>query len=205
MNTPDLVAYLPATIGSTPLNLGNVPYGDPYPSTWNLFVVSRFLFQREYLAPGATTSAKANGYIETDTTTLPTTSSPIVPLISPPRYLTINPMGASSAVDATQDQSGVGLTPTLAWGAPALGTATGYDVTVYSLTTSESRTVITALAHLQCNTNSIQLPPGLLASGVSYYFKIRATYEPGVDYATGPYRKRFPIGVADAFTGIITP
>src|SRR5581483_138082 len=55
--TPDLVIYGGAPTITSNVDLGPVFYGNPYPSTWPLFMIYAYEAETNYTAPGASSSA----------------------------------------------------------------------------------------------------------------------------------------------------
>jgi hypothetical protein len=95
-------------------------------------------------------------------------------------------------------------TPTLSWSVPSLGSTTGYEVGIFSLYADGADSVAEPAGELLTTTTSVQVPPGLLASGQSYFFCVSAVSEPGKNHNTAPFRHAFPRGVAQALSGVIT-
>lgn len=89
--------------------------------------------------------------------------------------------------DLHQPQSGVGLTPMLSWSPPALGSPTGYTVTVVDVTTLDVKTV----AFFVTTRLALELPPGLLEAGKTYLPFVYSFREPGFDPAA-PVRAGVP-------------
>jgi hypothetical protein len=200
---PDLGTFYPKTYDGAPVKLKPVPFGNPFPASWSLLNVTTMTFKRTYQVPGAPRVAGSGGIQNLDTV-LPTAEAPVVPLVTPPRALTLQKDVQDPARSAAGDLSGFGLTPILAWVEPREGTANNYEVTIYGLSkTSGANPAVVAV--LRTETTRIQLPPNLLAQGEYYYFKVRALHKAGVGFATGPFRSALPSGIADALTGLLTP
>lgn len=201
---PDLVVYdlLPdptKTLITTNADLGDVFYGNPFPATWPLLSGYFYIAQVTYLAPGATNAATWWDVLGEWTTALPTTTSPIVPLVG---VVTSPMVGDANFFD---NQTGIGLAPTLSWASPGVGTANFYQLQVNKVLNNAGNTEIVGVAALQTQSTSITIPPGLLSSGNAYIFSIGARYCAGVDMATTPFVCG-PIGAyAYASSGIMQP
>jgi len=197
---PDLVFYDGTSKPiRTDVDLGDIHFGNPYPTAWAQFLDYTHYVRVDYTAPGATTSTSLYAYVEVQSTTMPNASSPITPVISPvtaPKVGTGNFFG---------NLTSVGTTPTISWSAPATGTPTGYTLDVLQLSNDSGDSGTNLLGTLYTSTTSVQLPAGLLASGNSYIFIITAVNEPGVDYTSAPFKHKFPRAVAQSLSGIIAP
>jgi hypothetical protein len=198
--TPDLIIYGGAPTISSNGDLGPVLYGNPYPSSkWPLFVIYSYEGVTNYTAPGATTSAPLVTYTYGVTTTLPTTTSPIKPLVGVAQKPSIN------GKNFFGNLSGVGLTPVVKWAPPAVGTATYYLVTVYQLTNVGGTTVATVVGSLSTQQAALRIPTGLLTAGQAYVFEVSAYYIPGLNFAKNPYFFGSTTAQADVISGLIQP
>jgi len=200
---PDLILYQGYS-GGPPMITGNgdigpIVYGNPYPSGWPLSVIYEYDATTNYTAPGATNShallTSAYGY----TPNLPSSTSPIAPLVGVVQNPAIN--GNSFFAN----QTGVGLTPTLAWSAPTVGTATFYRVGVYQLINNNGNTRMPNIARLSTQATSLQIPPGLLTAGQTYVFLINARYTSGLNFAKNPYFQGPSTAYAQVASGVIQP
>ncbi len=95
-------------------------------------------------------------------------SGPVVPTLTPVRAITLN------GADASQALTGVGLTPLVAWSAPAVGTPSRYTVTVTQFYVSGVTTLGTVVGSFTTRDLSLRLPPGVLSSGKTYSLEIVA-------------------------------
>lgn len=198
-NTPDLVFF--DGTGEpirTDIDTGDIAYGNPYPEAWGLFLDYIHYVRVDYTVAGA---APLSTYatLEVQSTTLPSLTNPVMPLVGPVASPKIND------VSFFLDQTSVGTTPILSWTAPAVGQATGYTVEIYHLFSDGTFSQQELVGELYTTNTSIQLPPGLLTAGNTYFFCLSAIDEPGVDYTTAPFRHSFPRGVAQSLSGVVAP
>jgi hypothetical protein len=199
--SPDLVGYslgngLPFLNSNA--DLGPVFYGNPFPAPWPLYTGYIWSVEVPYKAPGATSSTDLFGSVFGFGTTLPTTTQPLELLISGPTSPTVNGEKFASHL------SGIGLTPTLAWSAPATGTASYYQLFVWRLTKDGTASLVTLIGTLQTSATSLTLPPSLLVSGDAYVFDLWAYTVPTYNVAW-PLRFRLPYGAADVMSGVMQP
>jgi hypothetical protein len=183
--------------GSTDVDLGSASFGSPFNANWGIVDYAGAGFAVDYTATGATSSTAMYGYVY-QTFPAPTGTPTIAPLLSPVQTPTI----AGKPLTATQ--TGVGLTPTVAWSAPSTGTPSGYFVVVYKLTNSGGSTVVSRQASIATATPSIVMPPGLLTSGAQYVFVISAISSP-IDASTKPFHLSPTYAEADFLSAIVTP
>ncbi len=198
--TPDLVRFSGYNNPiNSDLDLGEIAYRNPYPSGWVEFLDYIHYVHVDYTAPGASASTRQYGYLELQTTSLPTVDKPADPLIGPANSPKIN------GVSFFNNQSGIGTNPTLTWAPPTVGSPTGYVLEVVELYTDGIDSLTEPAGTLYTKSTTIELPPGWLKSGGSYFFRLMAINEPGVDYENAPFRQTFPKGVAQSLSGVITP
>jgi hypothetical protein len=201
-DNPDLVLYnffsrLPLI--TTNGDLGQVVYGNPYPSKWPLFDFYQWFAQMNYTAPGATNSVAIFTRATGSSTKLPTPTRPIKPLIGTVGKPSINHR------DFFADRTGVGTTPTLRWSPPSLGPTTFYSVQVYLLANDGGNTTKTPIAILYTQRTSLLIPTGVLSEGQAYVFKIHAWQVPGIDFAKTPFMTGSTAAFADVISGMLQP
>lgn len=186
---------------STDLDLGDLPYGNPFPSTWTPLAETYFIWSISYMAPGATTPYVMRRSAYTATTTMPTASAPIAPLLSPVQNPRINGKTLFS------NQLGVGTNPVIAWDAPATGSPTGYVVTVYQLVNQGGVSALPGISRYTFRTAARQftVPPGVMTSGNTYVINISAVRNPGYSYASNPFQSAFPYGTSPISSAIVAP
>jgi hypothetical protein len=181
-DTPDLVIQA----GGPPFlttngDLGKVLYGNPYSSKWPLYAFYTWDALTSYLAPGATTSASVFTGVFGSTPNLPTSTSPIKPLVGVVSKPSVN------GKNFFKNHSGVGVTPTVRWVAPTVGTANNYLIEIEQLSNDAGNTVISPIAVFRTQNRSLTVPPGLLSTGQAYIFLIQSDFIPGVNFAKTPF------------------
>jgi hypothetical protein len=198
--TPDLLVVDQAE-GNADLTLSNVAFKNPFPPHWGIVVLAGTLFQVPYTLPGATGSpAREYGGVTTIQLRAAATAGPLRPLVEPVRAPLVN--GSSAFTPAT----GIGLTPTVSWTAPATGTPTWYNVSIRRLFIgSTGRAQRETVADVQTTSTSVVLPPNLLLPGETYYFKIGGGFEGSIDFNEHPHRLAFPSASASVATATFTP
>ena len=123
----------------------------------------------------------------------------IAPAISPVRNVAID----GKPLDAPQ--VGVGHTPTVTWEAPAIGTATNYQVTIQAIVRAGTGYMVKPAGTFVTTTPSLQLPELATASVDSYVLTITAISTGDRDLARTPLRATLPFASADYVTAQITP
>jgi len=107
-----------------------------------------------------------------------------------------------NGLDLFTRRDGVGLTPTLAWDAPAPGPADGYTVQLVRLD-GVGNPPWTYAAMIDTAETTLELPPGLLEAGKEYVVIIRA-YRRGVQ-VRAPLRISLPLDEGVQVTAKFTP
>ncbi|HXM22284.1 MAG TPA: hypothetical protein VN948_13590 [Terriglobales bacterium] len=203
-STPDLVAYNFGTgepFITTNGDLGQILYGNPFPpAKWPLFASYSYAAATTYVAPGATNGAPITSLVLDYNPTLPTSQSPMTPLVGVVQNPSIN------GRNFFQDRIGVGSIPLLKWSAPSVGTATFYEVQVYELTNDGAgNTVINLIFRLRTQNTSLRIPPGRLTTGLGYVFVIRPYYVPGLNFVKTPFMSGPTSALADVLSGMMQP
>jgi hypothetical protein len=183
---------------TTDVNLGTLTYANPFPSTWAELLEVSTKYHVSYIAPGATTAFDAYPKVGQEVV-LSSAGSTVSPMLSPVQSVQI----AGRA--ATTQLSGVGLTPTISWSAPSLGTPQAYEVYVYKLANSNGASQVSTAAAFYTKHTNVMVPPSLLASGTTYYVAISAVISGTVDLTYSPYRQRLPYAWSNALTATFTP
>ncbi|MDB4969675.1 MAG: hypothetical protein JWN44_5364 [Myxococcales bacterium] len=188
-NSADLITVRPT--GNSDFAIQTLAYGNPYPTGFDVVASFAMSCNVNYLPTGATSPATL--FPSVSVRGLATMiNGTVVPLLSPVTAVKIN------GVDAATSLSGVGLTPTVTWLPPTLGSPSKIVVKIYKLTTSGTQgtaklaaTVETGIAAVA----SLSVPPGILEQGSSYALLIEA--------ATGSNSP--PFATASVATGTLTP
>jgi hypothetical protein len=109
----------------------------------------------------------------------PVVGAPIHAELSPVRAATVN------GADLAAPQKGFGVTPTLAWQAPATGTATHYEVRIYhlGLDAAKQKTVREYKAGFLIHGTSLTLPAGVLTAGEPYVIVVASVRDDVSDLA----------------------
>ncbi|HJU82881.1 MAG TPA: hypothetical protein VJ600_01605 [Holophagaceae bacterium] len=184
--------------GTADLDLGDLPYGNPFPAAWTVAAEAYQAFSVSYLAPGAANPLTLTRYAYQATTTLPTATAPMAPLLGPVQNFKIN------GKDLFSNQLSVGTSPTLTWSAPAVGAASGYVVTCFRIFASGGNTAIQTVGRFRTKATSMTLP-GVLAPGNTYIFTISAIRANGVDMGQTPFRATLPYAFTTAMSAIVAP
>jgi hypothetical protein len=201
-STPDVVAYNFGTgqpFITTNGDLGPVRYGNPFPSAWPLWDLYQWLVVTRYTAPGATKGIGIATDAYGNNPKLPTSTSPIKPLVGAVHRPSINHKNFFA------DRTGVGTTPTLRWSPPSVGKATYYDVRVWQLSNNGGNTVKTLIAGLRTQRTSLLIPKGLMSKGPGYVFDILALYTPGVNFSKTPFMYGPTLGRTHVISGMLQP
>ncbi len=177
---------------------GVIDYANPYPSSWTPFVDYYDMVIQYLRPPGAALPFPLVLLNRVITADLPTGSNPITPLIGPALNPEIN--GAS----LFNDQVITTTTPTLAWQAPAVGSASGFRINVYELVVTDGNPAVDLRASLYSTSTSIVLPPGVLVPGNAYCLVIASLFRKDLDVSVSPYVETFPEGESDLASGVIT-
>jgi hypothetical protein len=127
----------------------------------------------------------------------------VVPMVSSPRNVSVDGQSTQTKLLAA-----IPLHPLVQWEAPALGTATGYELDVFRINlgvdTSGARIAGSSfVGSIRTPLRSVRLPPGFLTAGGRYFFGLCAWAQPNVDEAR-PLRPTLPWGTACAVTQVMT-
>lgn len=196
-NAFELLDY--TSSGTGDVDLGDLPYGNPFPATWSVAAETYEAFNLSYLAPGATTPVTMTRYSYQATTTLPTAAAPVTPLLGPIQAPKIN------GKDLFSNQLSVGTNPTLSWNPPSVGAPSGYVISCYRLFASGTGSAIQSVGRFRTRTTSIKLPSGVLTAGNTYFFTIAAIRANGVDLSTTPFRTALPYAFTTSMSAIVAP
>lgn len=179
--------------------VGNFSFMNPFPSQWAQCLSLTSGYSRTYkvASTGATIGFGAGCSVEVARGGSGTVD--IAPFIGPPRNLRIN--GQSMY----QDTFGVGMTPTLAWDAPSMGSPDQYDLSLIELASSGTSVQFISVASFRTSERSLILPTGLLTVGKTYVVFIWAEKSNGLD-AKRPFQMGgLPRSYMPALSGTIQP
>jgi len=193
-----LVFQSPATSGV--LQQWDLPYANPYPSTWGGVVTVKRTFLKDYVLPGSTTTAKWGFSVQVTYPKNNLPSQPIAPLVGPVRNVKMNGQAMSKPTLS------VGTIPLLTWDAPTVGTPTMYMLSLYQVSSAPGSNSVssTAIAHFRTTKNRLEIPPGLLVAGNAYFGILSAAYQGQFD-PSHPNRTGFPMAYADYSTELFIP
>jgi hypothetical protein len=191
-------SYVPTILYGNDPGLDDVSlkldYGNPFPADWGAQAFIYADFSVPYLVPGTATMKHAHTTIDLSGTATDVAAGVVKPIISPPSALKVG------GKDAFAVNTGVGLTPVLSWSAPTLGTSVLYQVNVRLI--DEAVSAGHFAGRFITQGTSVTLPPGMLASGSSYFVRITAQTAGSV---TTPFKPATTGGTATAISGVFTP
>lgn len=194
---PTILFNFNLAAGNTDLELGALTYGNPIPA-WEEVGSVTVGYEVEYtLGASLPFVEEAVLYNYVPAAELPAALEG--PAISPVIAPTI------AGISLFSPASGVGLTPTLSWRPPSIGTASGYVVSVYRLTEVVGLTLPDLEARLYTTQETIHLPPGVLIAGESYYLRIQAVARAAASFESAPFRRTLPESGADVLSAVFTP
>jgi hypothetical protein len=184
----------------TDLNLGSVPA----PSSPAGFEWIAYAGENSKMNYPSFSFSLAVRSLRTYSLTLPDATHPIQPLLSPIKNPTIN------GLSLFNDQGGVGMTPTIAWTAPDLGTPQGYILYVYQVVTNSSGAILninqSARLYLDGAQTSVTLPSGILSADGNYFFMIQSFTVSNFDPTSTPHGALpFPCGLSETASNMICP
>jgi hypothetical protein len=178
-------------------------YGNPFKTAgigWDAFMIARHNFFVPVLAAGATTAVDLSvGFRAQLPVAALAVDGTIAPVITPVRNVKI------AGLDLMTPQTGVGLTPTITWDAPAIGAPTCYSVRLRQVGVNGATTTVPVVATFLTTATSLTLPGTLLSSGSSYLLDIEAQAIPDYQGTNAPFVNGLPAAFADAATAQFTP
>jgi hypothetical protein len=189
--TPDLL-LMEISPGSPDQNLVDVRYGQFLPESWIEYRAVYYVATLPVTAPGAASASGVGARIGRYDP-LPSPSGPVLPLVTPPRTPRI------AGVDAFQDPTAVGSTPTLSWSAPAIGAPTSYTIYIAQpMVGANGATVLRTIAYLTTGGTSMTIPTSVLQPGVAYVALITAYVKSPDTSDHAPYHVSYPYAFASA-------
>jgi hypothetical protein len=171
----------------------SVPVGSGFPSSWGQVVnAAYFVTQDRSLLPDGGSPTRFFGTV--GVVDLPENVTGTVGVrLGPVRGAQV------SARSFLEDQTGVGLTPTVSWTAPSMGTVTTYSLVIGRLTTTGS---VTQEWTIYTTNPAVTVPPGILTTGGAYVFELGANSSPA---AAGPLNVVVPYAYSSVISGVIRP
>jgi hypothetical protein len=196
---PDLMLYTPTT-SSANVDI-TLSYGNPYSTLgkpWDEFAIINYFFA---VPVQLGTAAPYNEFVGYDANmALGELHGGVVkPLISPVRDVRI------AGKPLCSPQTGVGLSPTVRWDAPATGRATQYIIALKRLAATSTRTSGTIVATFVTKDRALQIPSTYLASGSTYILSITAINFGRVDRTTDLFGDGLPFESASSITSTFMP
>ncbi len=172
--------------------------GLPFGASWTTVAYAGYRVPQQRSLPGTTTAQAYSSQFISFTTLQAFTTQPVQPVLGPAVTPRIN------NADLLLDQTGVGLTPTITWGAPTLGTVQRYRLTVDRLAVSQGATRIAAQNTIDTPNTSFTFVPGMLIAGQTYVITLMAYTTSGV---VDPvlFQWRTPYHSATVISGLIRP
>ncbi len=185
-----LVAQFTPSIGDQKHTL---KYGNPYDGL-EPFVQVQSLFEVTLPVPssmgGGNVISRGAVFIEDAARSFGGDVEPLVGPVSNPQVDGIPFYGSGS----------IRSSPTFSWSEPQDGEATAYSMAVFRVAGG----TLQHFATVYTEGTSVQLPIGILQSGETYHFRLRAEYAPRRRRVQRPFQNQFPSGVADALSGVFT-
>ncbi|MFY1828905.1 hypothetical protein ACN47A_23500 [Myxococcus fulvus] len=176
---------------------GRLKFGNPYPRSWGVAVEVRFPYSSREWSPRAPWYMLTLGGGYTARETLEDIlAGPVLPKVSPPRWLRIDGERADPPPQVGS------RTPWLSWTPPELGSPTAYQVTVWKLAEGVTLMATTGSLLVPGTVREVRLPPGLLEPGSISYVTVAAIDAPHLDVEQAPFRtqSRLPYRSALAYS-----
>jgi hypothetical protein len=191
-----IVAFLERAVGAGNLSM-TLRFGNPYPDAE---VSPAYLveYELDYQLPNATPLA-VRTTIRHGSSIAAINGIPLSPALSPPQAIRINGQAATSNL------TGVGTRPVIAWSAPSIGTPGGYAVSLYELSNVAGETRQTFIASVRTRQTSVEMPPGLMAAGRTYFMIVSAIVSGTVDLEATPFLRGYPERISPSFTELVSP
>ena len=197
--SPDLMLYTPS---AAPANLdATVAFGNPYSTmgkSWDEYAIIQFLFAAPVQLGTAAPYNEFVGY-NANLSLAELHDGVVTPRISPVRNVRI------AGRDLGSPQTGVGMSPTVRWEAPATGRATQYVVVVRSVTATQATTSATSVARFVTKDTSLRIPSTYLASGGTFLLSLTAVDFGDVDRTQALFGDGLPFQSASSITSTFSP
>jgi hypothetical protein len=195
--TPDML-FLELPPGTTDQNFVGLAYGQFLPSFWVEYRITSYTAALPVTALGATSAASVFGSIGR-LDPFPAPNGPVTPVVTPPRSPRIG------GLDAFHSPAGVGVTPTVSWSLPALGTPTSYTLQIVQpMVAATGATTFQTIAYVTTSKTSLSIPPGVLQPGINYVAGITAFVKDPDTSDSAPYNLSYPYAFATALVTFST-
>ena len=169
-----------ATPGGDP-SASELPYVDPYPTSWSRRYELRYLKQTSYPVEGTPDQASCRSGLDLFGPASDLRQAPLRPSLSLPQGLSID--GRTAMVS----RDGAALSPTVTWQPPALGTVSFYVLRIVRLENEPEWPTPTIVAgSFLTPKTEVTIPPGVLKSGTQYYLELIAVTGLDGDALTAP-------------------
>jgi hypothetical protein len=192
---PDFLIVPVDPASTTTLDTGAMAYGTPLAGRWG----AHWIASADVHTPVQVGTIRA-GFVASVRSMGPVTDTSVTldgPRLGLPRAPRVN------GQDLFSRRDGVGLTPTLAWDPPSIGSADGYTVQLVRLDGGTASPPWTYVAAFDTSRTTLELPPGVLEAGKEHVVIIRA-YRRGVRVAA-PLRIDLPLDEGVQVTAKLTP
>lgn len=173
----------------------SLPYANPFPEGWGVFVSAQTSFEVPFTAPGDAMAHMELASVIVEAALDPAGENALAPVLHPPTDLKIND------IDATTDLTGVkvGGSPRVSWSGPKVGSPTLYRVAVRLV--DPTRTFPRTVLEIITKDTSATIPEDVLEPGSFYLVRIMARTDASIE---APYR--YSHGArAEAVSGLFTP
>jgi hypothetical protein len=207
------------------LVIGPISYGSPTNTTlagnWAIFFNPSIRELISPVLPGARAGTQLFSGAIWNTSHAVVQAAPVTPPIRMPVNITVASSATAAGVpffaaDPARVVSGIGLTPTIAWGAaqigqPASGEPPVYQLRVFQLSVVpvNNRTLATFMANIFTPELSFGFPPGILQIDHSYVFQLFANAStapgPAARFATAPFKSAPDLATAGTVSSIFRP
>jgi hypothetical protein len=165
-------------------------YPTPFPASWARTADINYLVRQTRTPPNGM-PVNLSGGVRTVMPLAMAMSGTIALPIGPVRGAQIN------SRNFVEDQTGIGLTPTLSWMAPTTGTVTTYRLSVLRLNTNGE---LAQIQRIYTKNPGVTVPPGMLTMGQPYVFQIEA-----MRWTEGPVYFGLPFSFSIVVSGLFTP
>jgi hypothetical protein len=193
--SPSLVSFARDSANVTALDFGTLSFGDPFPTAWPRFVKIQAAYSVPYTWNNVT--GALNATLTRVMTKSDADASVIDVKLGPPRNPKLDGADAFTG-------SMISPVPVVSWDAPALGTATDYEVNVYEVQVAGNALKFVSTLRLATKQTSVRIPEGYLLGQRQYVFVIRARTRDGEDLYTTPLRSGTSTSTAETLTALVT-